>query len=470
MKVDHPLHFTKFNMRLMRRIFLAIFTLTSANLARAEYPLYKGGYGTLTAGLLIETAALGQANNRAGGSEKDYLTEFSWDLNAKPHLKGSLNLFKDSTLYGGFSYVYSSTLGHVPSGHTHNNFRQLNDYTASGSYNDYRYNNVTEELFLGWKSGKLLDENENITLDLSGGRQNYKLGSGFLLNYGADNVSNRSGGWLWPRTAFNNTLLGRLNVKDVKFEGFYLETRPLNPVLTRTYQGGNIEFNYSGSSTLGLTYINTRNDNGSTYQIGTQTIDNDTFNARFNFSPLTDFTISTEYAYQINTTKTTTRKSFDKTNVHASGGFGQIEYKREDLFWQPAISYRYAIQGDGFDYMAPGLVTWGTWVQGEITGEWILNNNNLITHVGRLVLTPEDSVTLNLIYLNYTFVNPAAFSVTSPDYGNEADLLADWQFTEIIKFSAGIEAFIPSEGGKQYLGGNANKVWIQEMLYASFDF
>ncbi len=461
-----------------RRVVISIFATIFAPIAFADYSLYEGEHGALSAGFQVQTALFGDINNQSGGSAKANLSDSFWEMSAKPHLEGSLNSIHDSKLYGGFSYVYSSTLGHDLSGYTRKGvemYQQESDFLVSGTYDNYRYANKTEDLFLGWKSGKLLDEDEKITVDLSGGKQNFKLGSGFLLHYGADNGGNRGAGWVNPRTAFNNTIIGRLNIDDVKFEGFYLETRPLNPAEKRNYQGGNIEYAYSESATLGLSYINTRNhrflhDDGSIDLIGRQALDNDTFNARFDFSPLENFTISTEYAYQINSLKTTTSESTDKTNKRASGGFGQIEYKREDLFWQPAISYRYAIQGNGFDAMSPGFTTWGTWFQGEISGEWILDNSNLRTHVGQLVLTPEESVTLNLIYYNFTFVNPSAFDLTSANYGNEVNLLADWEYSESLSFSAGLEAFVPNEGGKQYLGGDANKVWLQGMLSASFEF
>jgi hypothetical protein len=213
-------------------------------------------------------------------------------------------------------------------------------------------------------------------------------------------------------------LNGRLNVDDMKYEGFYLETRPLNPAEKRYYQRGNVEYTISESTTLGLSYINTGNnrflhENGSREFLGMQAIDNNTFNVRFDFSPFENVTVSTEYAYQINSTKVSTKEAVNKTNRHASGGFGQIEYKRDDLFWRPAISYRYAIQGNGFDAMSPGFSTWGTCFQGEITGEWVLDNANLRTHVGRLVLTPEDKLTLNLIYYNFTFDNAHSFDLTS---------------------------------------------------------
>jgi len=452
-----------------RRCFISIFVTIFTQVAMADYSLYDGERGAISAGLEVQTAMFTEVNNQSGSSAKAHLSDYFWELSAKPHLEGELNLFNENKLYGGFSYVYTSTLGHDPSGYTQKDvtvYLQETDYTALGRYDNYHYKNKTEELYLGWKSAKLLDTEEKVTLDLSGGKQNFKLGSGFLLNYGADNGGNRGAGWINSRTAFNNTMLGRLNVDDVKFEGFYLETRPLNPAEKRIYQGGNIEYNHSETTKFAVSYINTGNkrmlhDEGSIDSLGNQTTHNHTYDARFEFSPLENTTINTEYVYQINQIAT--------TMTHASGGFGQIEYKFQDVFWQPALSYRCAIQGEGFDGMSPGFGTWGTWFQGEITGEWILENSNLITHQGKLVLSPFESLALNLIYYNFTFVNPAAFALTSPNYGNEVNVLADWEFSDALEFSAGIEAFIPNEAGKQYLG-DGNKVWLQGILTASFTF
>ena len=462
----------------MRRIIHLLLITTYSCGAMAQYPLYEGDTGQLSVGAQVQTALFGDINNQAGGAAKAHLSDAFWEFSIKPRLDGSLNLMKDSQLYGGFSYVYSSTLNHDLSGYTQKDvaiYQQESDFLSLGIYDNYRHANKTEELFLGWKSGKLLDENEKILVDLSGGQQYFKLGSGFLLNYGADNGGSLGTGWINPRTAFNNTIIGRLNIADVKFEGFYLQTRPLNPAEKRHYQGGNVEYVISESSTLGLSYINTGNnrflhENGSHDSLGLQKIDNDTFNARFDFSPWENITVSTEYAYQLNSTKVSTKETATQKNHHASGGFGQIEYKRDDVFWQPAISYRYTIQGNGFDAMSPGFSTWGTWFQGEITGEWVLDNANLRTHVGRLVLTPQESLTLNLLYYNFTFDNARAFDLISANYGNEVNLLTDWEVSDSLAISVGLEAFIPNEGGKQYLGGDANKVWLQGMLSAAFEF
>lgn len=461
----------------MRQFSLFCFLSTLSSLAIAQYTLYDGDEGQLTLGAQLQTALFGDINNQSGGAAKTHLSDTFWELTAKPRVDGQANLAYGSQLYGGFSYVYSSTLNHDLSGSTQKNvplYQQESDFLVFDTYNNHRYAHRTEELFLGWKSGKLLDEEENVIIDMSGGKQNFKLGSGFLLHYGADNGGRLGAGWINPRTAFTNTRIGRLQVNNIKLEGFQLETRPLNPAETKQYRGGNIEYTVD-SATLGLSYINTSNhrflhDNGSRLHLGSQRTDNDTLNVRLDMSPLAHITLSTEYAYQRNTTKITTQPTTQQVTQHASGGFGQIEYKRQDMDWQPALSYRYAIQGEHFDAMSPGFSTWGTWFQGEISGEWMLDNTNLSTHVGKIVLTPQESVTLTLLYYHFSFVNAQTFAIAESDYGHEVNILADWNVTETLSLCAGLEAFMPGAGGNAYLGGDANKTWLQGMLSASFEF
>ena len=448
----------------------------SSTNALAGYSLYEGQYGDLNAGLLAETAAFSEINNNSGGKKKSGLTDGFIDINIKPHIEGSFNTFNSSKLYGGFSYSYTSSAGHDPSGFTHDRYiygptlTKESDYIQYGTYNNYRDMFATEDLYAGWKSGKILDENEKISIDLSGGRQKYNIGTGFLISYGADNGGNRGGGYVWPRTSFDNTLIGRVNVFDTKFEGFYLETRPLNPADKRSYAGANIEHIISDTSSIGFTYINTHNKRSlhelnSTVSLGIQNVNNNTYDGRFEFSPLENFQFSSEYAYQVNTTTV-----IDKTTLDASGGFGQITYKREDLYLKPALSYRYAIQGEHFDGMSPGATSWGTWFQGEITGMWMLYNTNLITHMTKLVVKPREDISTNLIYFKYSFLDPSIFGQTSGNYGDEINLITDWQYNETFKFTASLAGFMPGEGGKQYMGGDANQTWLQGMLYTSFNY
>lgn len=116
-----------------------------------------------------------------------------------------------------------------------------------------------------------------------------------------------------------------------------------------------------------------------------------------------------------------------------------------------------------------GFKTWGTWFQGEMTGEFIFDNTDLITNTARVVVTPVEDVTVNLIYLNFKFDDPKVMKATSSSFGNEIDLVADWAVNSSIDLSTGLETFIPDAGGKQVYNGG-NKMWVQGMIYASFKF
>lgn len=468
----------------MNRRFLAIITLSYTPLIYAQKTLYDSEYATLSAGVQIQTATLMEGNNRSGGLLKQNLSDVYGELTIEPNIKASIKLPEESQLYAGFNYLYTAMLGNDPSGMTQSDVLmplEKTDFTEFGYYNDFKDAGLTEEKYVGWKSGKLLESWGENAIDLSAGAQDYKLGTGLLLANGSDDGGYKGSYWIGSRTAFTNTLIARINAQGVKLEGFHLETRPRNPATRRNYDGVNIEYNHNDIFNIGFTYINTNNKGhkrnihevGSNISLGDIKLDNNTYNARLSFSPLPktlpDLSISGEYVNQQN--KTTTHPNYEEAIVQrhiAQGGYVQISYKVSDVNWQPTLSYRYARLGKGFDSMAYGFKTWGTWFQGEINGEFILDNSNLITHSARLMVTPTERTTINLIYFNYEFVNPEAFDLTSAYYGNEIDLLGDWSVTDDIDLSAGIEAFVPSEGGKQYLEGN--KVWVQGMLYASYKF
>jgi hypothetical protein len=90
------------------------------------------------------------------------------------------------------------------------------------------------------------------------------------------------------------------------------------------------------------------------------------------------------------------------------------------------LSYRYAYfsgndpdssKSEDFDPLFYGLyesdpggeneqVEWGTWIQGEIIGEFVLLNSNLKTHTVRLRAYPLDELWFNLIYYRFLLDRP----------------------------------------------------------------
>jgi hypothetical protein len=75
------------------------------------------------------------------------------------------------------------------------------------------------------------------------------------------------------------------------------------------------------------------------------------------------------------------------------------------LAWSPWIAYRYAdFDGDNpdtatderFREIAYGYTDYGSWFQGEISGNYPLANGNLQSHLFRVKAQPSEELTLNL--------------------------------------------------------------------------
>ncbi|MDD2760205.1 MAG: hypothetical protein PHH11_07910 [Methylomonas sp.] len=458
--------------------FFALTLLAHTGSVYAQYELYDGSYGQLSVGLHVQLASLAEINNHSGGVGgswgRENLSEFYWEHTVEPNVKGFINLPRGSQLYSGFSMIYSAMLGHDPSGITYRgsprDSRERGDFKPYPDYKDWF---MAEEKYIGWRSGTWFEGLGENAIDLSAGSQDYKLGTGLLLANGTDDGGFRGSYWIGSRTVFINTLIARINTGGFKLEGFYLENNPRNPDNRKRYTGMNIEYNYQDIANFAFSYINDHDFGEPLVAI------TDAYDFRLDFKPfataLPGLSISTEYVRQYNN-KLTDSDPADPTlywygemgKKTVSGGFGQIEYKFSDLTWQPALSYRYSAMGKGFDFMNFGFKTWGTWFQGEITGEFISDTTNLFTHLTRLVVSPRDDVTVNLLYYHFDFDDPEVWGVSSPRFGNEVDLIADWSVNNTVDLSAGIETFIPDNGGKEVYGGN--KMWIQGMVYASFKF
>ncbi len=442
--------------------FWVLFAVSIGQPTLAQYTFYEGDHGRLSAGLQVQTASLGEVNNRAGSPDRNRISDIYWELTVEPNLKGIIYLPRGSQIYSGFSLIYSAMLGYDPS-----------FISQKGVDPNYKDRWMAEEYYIGWRSGTWLDPQCEYTVDFSLGSQDYKLGSGLLLANGTDDGGYRGSYWIGSRTVFINTLISRIKIKNIKLEGFYLENNPRNLENRKRYAGINMEYNYATQANFGFSYINDDDYSGDI------TARTDVYDFRFDFKPfailLPELSISTEYVNQRN------NKLTDRDSAHpdlyyygemgqktVQGGFGQIEYKFVKLPGKLALSYRYAVMEKGFDYMNFGYKTWGTWFQGEISGEFIFDTTNLITHLTRLVINPTNNVTMNINYFNYTFDDPKTFNTTSANYGNEIDFVTDWSVNEYVDLSAGIETLIPSAGAQQLFGGN--KMWLQMMVYASFKF
>ena len=428
--------------------------LLVSNSVCADYELIKGKYGDLSVTFNTKTAAFAE-NNPWFGKARENIgapANFWWEGSAEAGIQGTLNFFGGSELYGAYSYLYAQTVGHDASGQTNG----LNNPGAGD----------TEKAYGGWRSGSLFPALGHNAIDISGGRQNYHIGSGFLIYTGSANGRNQGAYWIAPRQAFQETVIGRFNSGPVKLEVFHLGFEAAREFHEAgSTNGVNLEYSFASNNTLGFTYLNV-------YNTDNKAIDGlDVLNGRVDVIPLPvlpQLSISAEYAFEKN-----------GSQFQSNGGFAQISYQFQDTPWTPTVSFRYTgLQGDdpdtvrdeGFSPLAYGMSDWGTWFQGEIIGEYVLGNSNLLSYLFAISAKPLNSLDMHLFYYHFDIAQPQSLAdnVTASNFADEIDLIADWQTTDRLSLSAVLAVAIPGEAARQFTGGS--QTWLYSMLYASWTF
>ena len=366
---------------------------------------------------------------------------------AKAGITGNYNLSK-SQLYGGLSAVGERTFAAPP---------PLVGEEASSFQ--------VEDLYIGWRSGTALGIGEN-ALDLSVGRNRYRIGQGFILWDGGGEGGSRGGFWSNARKAWGFAGVGRFKAKRNTLEGFYLDRDevPENESGTRLW-GANYEFAFNDANTLGATYLNFQADS----LPGRDGLS--VYNLRAYIAPfkqIPNLSFGAEYAQEEN-----------GDLLSSTAWMAQAAYELSGVTWKPKLSYRYALfEGDdpstgtdeGFDSLLPGFYDWGTWWQGEIAGEYFLSNSNLISHQVRVHLTPSESLTGGLMGFVFRADQPATFAagVTSENIATELDAYADWKVNSnfIVSFVAAFAH--PQEAAEQGFGRTDD--FSYGMIYVAYSY
>jgi hypothetical protein len=366
---------------------------------------------------------------------------------AKAGITGNYNLSK-SQLYGGLSAVGERTFAAPP---------PLVGEEASSFQ--------VEDLYIGWRSGTTLGIGED-ALDLSVGRNRYRIGQGFILWDGGGEGGSRGGFWSNARKAWGFAGVGRFKAKRNTLEGFYLDRDevPENESGTRLW-GANYEFAFNDANTLGATYLNFQADS----LPGRDGLS--VYNLRAYIAPfkqIPNLSFGAEYAQEEN-----------GDLLSSTAWMAQAAYELSGVTWKPKLSYRYALfEGDdpstgtdeGFDSLLPGFYDWGTWWQGEIAGEYFLSNSNLISHQVRVHLTPSESLTGGLMGFVFKADQPATFAagVTSENIATELDAYADWKVNSnfIVSFVAAFAH--PQEAAEQGFGRTDD--FSYGMIYVAYSY
>ena len=435
------------------KLLLCATLLSSASLftpsaALAEYELYNRDGTKLTAN--ADLAVVGFLNNNSWfGQSEPFLGDDtdSWlELGFEPQLSLEAPLGK-GTFFGKLSAVFTDTFGDDASGLT------------IGA--DDTHDASIEQGHIGWRMSDLFPGLEDDTFSITIGRQDYVIGTGLLIADGGGDGGDRGGWYLGMRKAFKNSAIARIASKELLAEAFYLENQPRSGGIEGDVAGGNLEYHFGDTLTLGGTYLLADANIADADEL-------DVYSGRARWMPLTGLTLSGEYAYQ------------KSDQIKADGWYAQAAYEAKDVSWSPVFSYRYATftgddpnttdRNENFRSIAYGYTDYGSWYQGEITGNYPLGNNNLTSHLLRAKMQPSEKVTLNLMYYNFTLDHPSALdsSVTSDDWGDEVDFIVDWQATDKVYVIGVVGVLFPGKAAEQWVGGNDN--WLYSMLYASYAF
>jgi hypothetical protein len=378
------------------------------------------------------------------GDNTDHWSEYG----IEPRLSFETKL-GGGTLFGQFSAVHTQTGGDDASGLTIGNGDNSSTNTEQGN--------------LGWKISDPLESLQGYEFSISGGRQDYKIGSGMLIADGGSDGGDFGGWYIGMRKAFQETAIARLKSEKMLAEVFRISNRPRSGGIQGDAAGANFEYTFFGTTKLGGTYISADANEAGIDEL-------DIWDGRLDWTPdgvLTGFGISGEFAHQ------------DSEQIDADGWFGQASYQLQEVPWSPTLIYRYAhfdgddpnsTKSEGWRSFAYGFTDYGSWYQGEISGNYPLSNGNLNSNMYRIKAQPNDKITLNVLYYDFTLDHPSSLGdgVTSDDWGQELNFTVDWQATERIYVIGVLGNLSPGKAAEQWVGGD--KDWRYSMLYVSYSY
>ncbi|BAU74764.1 alginate export family protein [Metapseudomonas furukawaii] len=357
------------------------------------------------------------------------------------------------TSYGAFNLLSSATWG---------------DGDAAGFSDGSERTTKIEDAYLGWRSGALFEALGEDGVDLSFGRQNIRVGDGFLINGDALNLGkgladgefNRGGAyWLAARKAFDQTAVLRLGGKD-GLRGDLMWLKSDNRAQAKPEMlVGTLE-HVSEAGTLGLTAIDIRDideEYASPFQAERDGMKTWSVRGQGN-AGVENLFLSGEYAWQ-------DKKDAGKEDAW----YLEAGWTFSDVTWSPSVSYRYSRFSENFDPLFFGFSRgYGTWFQGEVAANYAgpFNTNTQVHHVAFKV-SPLENLSVGALWFD--------FNTLDRDLGNtdgrELDLYAEWAVNDNLIVMPVVGLYQPdrsaAEGGTQ-LGGDDSNLYSQLVFVTLF--
>jgi hypothetical protein len=286
----------------------------------------------------------------------------------------------------------------------------------------------------------------------------YRIGTGLLVDDGSADGGDRGGWYLGMRKSFSQALVASLDSETWLFEVFELSNQPRAGDTRGEAHGANVEYRFGAGAALGTSYLHVDTDDASSETL-------DVYSARASWRAGNGLTLAAEYVEE------------GSGQIDATGYYAQLGYALDSRAWSPELRLRRAtFSGDDpatplderFREIAYGMTEWGSWYQGEITGEYALGNGNLESWLARLTLEPGDAVTLDVLYYRFTLGQPVSFGATADDWGDELDFTVEWAASETVAVTGVLGLLRPGNAAEQIVGGGND--WAHAMLLVSYSW
>ncbi|MCI0998022.1 alginate export family protein, partial [Pseudomonas corrugata] len=352
----------------------------------------------------------------------------------KPGVKLEYVLQPDFSLLAGGSLVGATTFGDGDAG----GFTRSSDGEVA-----------TEELYGGFRAGEWT---------FTAGRQNYMIGTGFIVMDGNLDQLKDGAYWLAPRSAFKDSAVLAWDHGALKTQAFTLRTDDDLGDFRMT--GANLDYNLDDQVTLGAMAmkVNALGPKGATplRRDGMQVYNLRALNAKVPGLPA--LTLNAEYALE--------RGNGEGVEYDAKAWYGQADYAFDTLPLTPVVGYRYAsFSGDdnltdnrqeSWDPLSKGYVDWGTWLVGDVVGNYLLFNSN--EKVQQFSIKTHLNETLNLGAIHYQFwldeKNYMGTAVSDRRFADESVVFLDWAPSKALVSSLSYNWVKPMAAAKQVFGND----------------
>ncbi len=399
----------------------------AASASQAQVNVYSGeglnvdmGATAAVAWITTRNAYFGSGGDFGGNPEE---TDTTWQESYIEPWAGATYDLGDGQAYLNASFIASATRGDG----------DVSGFLVSGSETI-----DAETYYLGW-SGDMMG---GTGVNVSYGRQEFHVGTDFVIGIGHFASGNEGAYWTGPSYAFERA--GILSLEGVAVDGLRADLFHITSDETQyntEFAGVNVEYHDEDlGGDVGFMYLDGTGSDLPTRD-GMQVLD-----LRYHGNPMASQMPNWHFAVEY----------VDQTNddlaaeVDAVAYYFDIGYTFVDWPWAPDVTYRFAhFSGDDpntaenelYDGLFYGFTNWGTWFIGEVAGEYMIFNQNFDVHMLMVQASPYDNLFVTVAGFDFTTDEP---SLGMDDkFGQELNFIADLSLGDNMSITANYAVHIP---------------------------